>query len=57
MTKNIIIMHKVFIVLAFVVSFFTGASNEAKREIIAMKRADKLLSLSLKELGEERVNG
>lgn len=57
MTKNIIIMHKVFIALAFVIAFFTGASNEAKREIIAMKRAEILTELSLKELGQERVRG
>jgi hypothetical protein len=50
-------MHKVFIALAFVIAFFTGASNEAKREIIAMKRAEILTELSLKELGQERVRG
>jgi len=50
-------MHKVFIVMAFIIALFTGASNEAKREIIAMKRADKLTQLSLQQLGEERVDG
>jgi hypothetical protein len=51
------IMHKVFIVLALIIAMFTGASNEAKREILASKRADKLLSLSLEQLGQERVRG
>ena len=57
MTKNIMRMHKVFIVLALLIAMFTGASNEAKRELLAEKRAKSLTLLSLHQLGEVKANG